>query len=370
MNKRFTIFIALLLTVLYLPMLAACADEPEEAPGKTIAPSSSGVIVSKGEIAVKVVPMRTITPAIYLQMPNMDITFVDFEMTNNGSKAAHIIVESELQGYSEKAVNTIDIAPGETKTLGQTPSLKPDSIPREIVNTMLYYRITNGGTVIQEQTIPVKMYARDTMLWAVQEGEDWTDTSLFIAAFVTPHAAEIDNVVRKAAEYHPENSMYGYQCGECADEAWRAYTMVQVKAIYEALQKDYKIKYINSTIAYSNKSDAPQRVRLPAESLRTGSANCIDGTVLYAAALESMDMHPYVIITPGHAFLGYETRPDDKESMICLETTMTGSSTFEEATLAGLQELLEEENNGNLKAGKTQLISIQDLRSKGIMPMK
>jgi hypothetical protein len=92
--------------------------------------------------------------------------------------------------------------------------------------------------------------------------------------------------------------------------------------------------------------------------------------VLYAAALESMDMHPYIIITPGHAFLGYETKPDDKESMICLETTMTGSATFEEATLAGLQELLEEENNGNLKSGKSQLISIKDLRSKGIMPMK
>lgn len=371
MNKHFTGFIAILLTALCLPLLAACADEPEDVQVKSTASSNNSVIVSKGEIAVQVVPMKTITPAIYLQMPNLDITFVDFEITNNGAKTVRIIVESELQGYSEKAVNTIDLKAGETKTIGQTPSLKPTSIPREIVNTMLHYRIADSsGTIIQEQTLPVKMYAVDTMLWAVQEGDEWTDTSLFIAAFVTPHEAEIDNVVRKAAEYHPESSMYGYQCGSCSDEAWREYTMVQVKAIYEALQNDYRVKYINSTIAYSNHSDAPQRVRLPAESLRTGSANCIDGTVLYAAALESMDMHPYIIITPGHAFLGYETNPDDKESMICLETTMTGSATFEEATLAGIKELLEEENNGNLKSGKTKIISIQDLRAKGILPMK
>lgn len=31
---------------------------------------------------------------------------------------------------------------------------------------------------------------------------------------------------------------------------------------------------------------------------------------------------------------------------------MTGSATFEEATLAGIQELLEQENNRNLKTGK------------------
>jgi len=326
---------------------------------------------SGGDISVDVTLMDSVTPAIYLQMPNLDITFVDYEIKNNSSNAVKLIVESELQGFSEKAVNTVDIAPHATITVSQTPKLKSEAIQREIANTTLHYRIADTtGAVIQEETLPVKIYATDTMLWAIEEGDDWTDTSYFIAAFVTPHAAEIDNLVRTAAEYNPSNTMEGYQCSNCSDEKWIEYTQDQVAAIYEALQNDYHLKYINSTIAYSNSSDAPQRVRLPAESLRTGSANCIDGTVLYAAALESMDMHPYIVLTPSHAFLCYETKPNDPNSLRALETTMTGSASFDEATEAGNEELAEEESNGNLQSGKSKILSVAELRSKGILPMK
>lgn len=358
-----------LVTLLLVTLLAALSCVA--APAQPAALAGSAPAVSPVNVSVKVVPMLSVTPAIYLQMPNLGITFVDFEMTNNGSSPVRLNVESDIQGYSEKAVSTVDIQSRATVTVGQTPMLKPDLIPREIANTNLHYRIADGsGAVIQEETLPVKMYAMDTMLWAIEEGEDWTDTSLFIAAFVTPHAPEIDDLVRRAANYHSEGSMQGYQCSGCSEEQWREYTMAQVGAIYEALQDDYQVKYINSTIAYSNNSDAPQRVRLPAESLRTGSSNCIDGTVLYAAALESMDMHPYIVITPSHAFLCYETRPDDSNSLTALETTLTGSASFEDATEVGNEELAEEQDNGNLQSGKSKILSIPELRAQGIMPMK
>jgi hypothetical protein len=360
--------IATLVIILGLWILSAGCVSGSNQPAQQ---GSNPIVTARDDITVTVVPMLAVTPAIYLQMPNLNITFVDFEITNKGSNPARLRVESELQGYSEKAFNTVDIAPQATVTVGQTPTLKPDAIPNEITNTMLHYRIADSsGAIIQEETLPVKMYARDTMLWAIKEGDDWTDTSIFIAAFVTPHTPEIDDLVRKAANYHADRSMQGYQCSACSEEQWRGYTLAQVEAIYEALQNDYQVKYINSTIAYSNSSDAPQRVRLPAESLRTGSANCIDGTVLYAAALESMDMHPYIVITPSHAFLCYETRPDDAKSLSCLETTMTGSSSFEDATETGDQELAEEYTNGNLESGKSKILSIQELRANGILPMK
>jgi hypothetical protein len=365
-NRRFYL-VRLIAALCMLAVSAGCAgDSPQP-----VQPGAGLPAATKTDISVNVIPMGSVTPAIYLQMPNLNITFVDFEITNNGSSPVRLNVESDIQGYSEKAVNTVDIQPHGTVTVGQTPLLKPDAIPREIANTMLHYRITDsGGAVIQEETLPVKMYAMDTMLWAIEEGEEWTDTSMFIAAFVTPHAPEIDDLVRKAANYHAERSMQGYQCSDCSEEQWREYTMAQVGAIYEALQNDYQVKYINSTIAYSNSSDAPQRVRLPAESLRTGSSNCIDGTVLYAAALESMDMHPYIVILPSHAFLIYETKPDDPNSIIGLETTLTGSSSFEDATETGNEELAEEYSNGNFESGKSKILSIQELRAAGILPMK
>jgi len=365
-NRRF--HLAVLITVLCMfAVLAGCIGGS----GQPVQQGTGVPAATRSDISVKVVPMGSVTPAIYTQMPNLKITFVDFEITNNGDKAARVSVESELQGYSEKAFDTVDIGPHATVTVGQTPLLKPGSIPQEIVNTNLHYRIADsGGAVIQEQTLPVKLYAMDTMLWAIKEGEEWTDTSVFIAAFVTPHGPEIDDLMRKAAEYHPDNSIQGYQCSGCSDERWSEYTKAQVKAVYEALQNDYQVKYINSTIAYSNESDAPQRVRLPSESLRTGSSNCIDGTVLYAAALESMDMHPYVVLLPSHAFLCYETNPDDPNSLSCLETTMTGSASFEDASESGDQELATEQSNGNLESGKSKVLSIQALRANGILPMK
>jgi hypothetical protein len=365
-NRLFHL-VPLIMVLFMLIVMSGCSDGAgQPAPQGTVAPSSA-----RSDISVKVVPMEAVTPAIYMQMPNLKITFVDFEITNNGDKAARVSVESDLQGYSEKAFDTVDIGPHATVTVSQTPLLMPGSLPQEIANTNLHYRISDSsGAVIQEQTLPVKLYARDTMLWAIREGEEWTDTSIFIAAFVTPHVSEIDDLVRKAAEYHPESSMQGYQCSECSDEQWSEYTRAQVKAIYDALQNDYRLKYINSTIAYSNDSEAPQRVRLPAESLRTGSSNCIDGTVLYAAALESMDMHPYIVIAPSHAFLCYETRPDDPSSLACLETTMTGSSSFEDASEAGDQEMAGEQSNGNLESGKSKILSIPALRANGILPMK
>jgi hypothetical protein len=365
-NRRFHLAVLIPVLCMITFMTGCLGDSGQPVQQGVVAPT-----VIRSDISVKVVPMGSVTPAIYMQMPNLKITFVDFEITNNGDKAARLSVESDLQGYSEKAFDTVDIGPHATVTVSQTPLLIPGSLPKEIANTNLHYRISDGsGAVIQEQTLPVKLYAMDTMLWAIEEGDEWTDTSMFIAAFVTPHAPEIDDLVRKAAEYHPDTSMQGYQCGSCSDEQWGEYTKAQVKAVYQALQNDYQVKYINSTIAYSNSSDAPQRVRLPAESLRTGSSNCIDGTVLYAAALESMDMHPYIVILPSHAFLCYETNPDDPNSLSCLETTMTGSASFEDASESGDQELAGEQSNGNLESGKSKVLSIPALRANGILPMK
>lgn len=370
--KRTLIFVTGLLMLVFI---AGCtADSATQKPGVTsAAPATQPAAQSTNSenIKVEVTPMQSVAAAFYLQMPNLDITFIDFDITNNGSSNVKIVVESEIQGYSEKAVNTVEVGANKTVTIGQTPALKLSAIPAEITNTMVHYKVATGsGTLIDEQTIPVRIYAKDTMIWAMQEGEEWTDTSVFIAAFVTPHATEINDLVRKAAEYESDKSMAGYQCGECTPEGWEEYTQEQVKAIYEALQNDYKITYISSSIAYSNESDSPQRVRLPAESLRSGSANCIDGAVLYAAALENLGMHPYILITPDHAFVGYETKPDDPSGIRFLETTMTGSASFENATDAGNDEFREETRNGNIKSGKSQLHSIKSLRDSGIRPMQ
>lgn len=350
--------------LLILSFAAGCTDSIAGPPG------SSGSTATGNSLVVDVNTMDSLLTSTYVQMGNLDVTFIDFELANPTDDPVTVIVESEIPGYTEKSVNTVVVPARGNITIGQTPTLRAGAVPREMTTATIHYRVAStSGNVIDEQTFPVKIYAQDTMVWGIYDGEEWNDMTPFIAAWVTPHAEGIDTLVRRSADYHPERSMSGYQCGSaCTEDDWEEYTNAQVEALYTALKNDYQITYINSPIAYGKSSENSQRVRLPAESLASGSANCIDGAVLYAAALESIELNPHLIITPDHAFVCYEVVPGT-DKIACLETTMTGSEPFSDAIAAGLQEYNEEIANGNFASGKSQDLSIASLRQDGILPM-
>jgi len=352
------------LIVVVLVILSFAAGCTDSILGSSMSPGSGG------GMDVEVTTMDTVLTSTYLQMANLDVTFIDFEITNPTDNPVTVVVESEILGYTEKSINTVVVPARINSTVGQTPPLRLGAVPREMTPAALHYRVAYAnGNVIDEQTVPVKIYARDTMVWAVYDGDELYDMTPFIAAWVTPHAEGIDTLIRRAADYHPDRSMSGYQCGStCTEDDWEGYTNAQVEAIYTALKNDYQITYINSGIAYGKSSENPQRVRLPAESLASGSANCIDGAVLYAAALESIELNPHLIITPDHAFVCYEVVPGT-DTIACLETTMTGSAPFSDAIAAGLQEYNEEIANGNFASGESKDLSIASLREEGILPM-
>jgi hypothetical protein len=367
--KRCTpLLLSALLVILLL--FTGCADTSSTSSPAAGASSNAGT--SAGGVNVDINYMDSILASSYVQLDDLKLNFIEFNIINPTDSQKTVIVESEVPGFTEKAVNTVDVPAHGNITIGQAPSLRTSAIPTELTTATLHVKVTLAdGTRIDEQTVPLKIYAKDTMVWAVSDGEEVNMMTPFIGAWVTPHAAGIDPLVRKAAEYHPEKSIGGYQCGDsCTDEAWQEYTNEQVKAIFTALKNDYQITYINSPTTFSKATDSSQRVRLPAESLTSKSANCIDGAVLYASALESIGVTPHIVLIPSHAFVCYETKPNSPDSLDCLETTMTGSSTFEEAVARGEQEYQEEIKNGNFKSGASQDLSVADLRKMGINPMQ
>ena len=367
--KCYTPLLLLVLLVILI-LSAGCNDTSSDS--SLSSGGSSTAVTGAGGIRVEVSPMDAVLASTYLQMSNLNFTVIDFNIINPTDSPRTVIVESEIPGYTEKAINTVVVPARGKITVGQTPSLRPSAIPSEMTTATLHYKVALAdGTRIDEQTKPLKIYAKDTMVWAVKDGAEWNDMTPFIAAWVTPHAAEIDPLVRKAAEYNPGESMNGYQCGDsCTNQQWADDTNAQVKAIFTALKNDYQLTYINSPLAYGKESENSQRVRLPKDSLSAKSANCIDGTVLYASAIESIGMNPHVIILPTHAFVCYDTKGDSTGHLVCLETTMTRSSTFEEAVEVGNQKYQEEITNGDFKSGNSQDISIVDMRKVGILPMQ
>lgn len=369
MKSNICLLISGLLAILILT--AGCTEtSPTVSTSSGVSPATG---TDNGGITVAVNAMDSVLTSTYVQLPNLDITFIDFTITNPTDTPVTVIVESEIPGYTEKSVNTIEVPAHGEIVIGQTPTLRTSAIPQEKTTASLHYKVALAdGTRIDEQSQTVSIYPKDTMVWGFDEDGEWIDMTPYIAAWVTPHEPMIDTLVRTAADYHPEKSMTGYQCGDsCTDDQWVADTNEQVKAIYTALKEDYQITYINSPTAFGKGNENPQRIRLPKESLSSKSANCIDGAVLYASAIESIGMYPHIITTPSHAFVCYDSKPDDSGELICLETTMTsGDWTFEQALEQGTENYQDEITKGNFKTNASQDLSITGLRAEGILPMQ
>jgi hypothetical protein len=214
------------------------------------------------------------------------------------------------------------------------PILKPAAVAtlNEIQPVTLRVTVEQGAPVersLYDQTRRIKLHARDTALLAVEAPDgSVVDLTNYLAAWVTPRHVEIERLLRQAAEHHPDRQFVGYQ-GASTLAQGADIVRAQARAIFTALKEDVDLTYINSPLNLGKQQgQITQRVRLSSESLAAGgSANCIDGTVLFASLLELASIDPFIVIVPGHAFLGWRIwRGIDRYEF--LETTMISSADF------------------------------------------
>lgn len=175
------------------------------------------------------------------------------------------------------------------------------------LNTSLHVQVSDSNKhSYYENDIPILVHSR----WLM----DWTRTNrLQIAAWVTPDDRNIKDLVARATNILKQqaspalNSMIGYN-GSTAQQV-----KAQVNAIYDALRTE-NIRYLNATVPYTggdSEATSPQKIQLPFEVLKQRSGMCVELTVLLAAAVENIGLHPEIVITPGHAFLGVATNADE-----------------------------------------------------------
>jgi hypothetical protein len=306
---------------------------------------------------------------VYSQYPGWNASLVSYTVQNNEDRPIALTVSSEIQDFTSIA-RTTQIIPAHTKkTLQQNPQLKPSVDLQEITPATLHYVISDSfGQTLAEQTLPISLLAKDTMVWSTYDGTEWVDTSGLIAAWVTPNAPAVGELVRKAAS-KLEGGMGGYQCPLCnGSQDWQINSQRQVQAIYDTLQSDYQIAYVNAPISFSAKGDSTQKIKPPEESIRLSSANCIDGAVLFASAIEYAGMNPYIVISPTHAIVCWGISGNEG-SIDCLETTYVGRYGFAEANAKGYEEYTRLQQDGDFQASRARILSIKDLRASGIRPM-
>ncbi len=287
-----------------------------------------------------------------------------FAVVNRGGEALTIKVMSEIVGFTEQAVDTINLAAGQTLEVEQTPIMKSGA--RSELNegqvAALHYRVSylSAGEekLIAERSLNVDMMSKRDLVVAVvdENGDMQADFREYVVAWVTPASPEVEALLRQATEFIPGEAIFGYQMGEEG-------VLPQLAAIYQVINDTDRVRYVNTPVSLA-KTDRTyvQRIRLPAETIQQQAGNCIETTVLYASAIEAMDMNPLVILVPGHAFVACETA-DGSKQYVFIETTVLGQGmTFEDALLKG-------QENWEKFQGQTMLIDVRHWRTKGILPM-
>lgn len=196
------------------------------------------------------------------------------------------------------------------------------------------------------------------------EGED-LDVGYFFAAYVNENHPGIEKILQECLKSGKVDSFAGYSG---TPEEVKS----EIKAIWDTLaKKGIRYSSINTTSG-EDEVLASQHVRLLGETLTNTQANCVDGSVMLASILRKIGLDVSLVLMPEHMFLFVNLDKDGKKH-ICIETTMLGISSFEDAVEEGNQEYGENEkrfNSDEDENGDYQIINIAFARSIGIMPIR
>lgn len=295
---------------------------------------------------------------VSLQDPaDREWSVVSVTVNNLTSEILHNRIAVRIQGWSDEEIQGVEINVGERRTFRFAPSFLPRFYQnREITAATARVTVKDlKDRVLFETTIPVRLRSADDIYW----GNNFKYAPL-IASWVTPHDANVEAVLSRAKEFMPNRRLPGYEAklSAAAQEHW---TWLQARAIYLALQR-HGLSYVKSSMTFGKHSDITERVRLPEESLRRDSANCIDGAVLYASAFENLGMDPVIALVPGHAYVGVRVAPESPKYLY-IETALTARASFENSVRAARFGM------ARYPKSRIRLIPIAEARQAGIYPM-
>ncbi|MBN1137872.1 MAG: discoidin domain-containing protein [Anaerolineae bacterium] len=328
------------------------ATRPPESP-----PEASGQLIdySPKKMASSASPVDNIeyeieqfdlVPVIYhlygAYLNNLVVT----TLTNRNDQSARLRVETAIPNYTETAVDTLTLAPGETVEVAQNPPLIPAALDllhnqkNVEVHVRVDYLKEGEQRLVYEGTAPLTIYSRGDFPWNIP---GYYNGTVFLATLVMPNDPALDELMRAAADYIPgEIVTLGYDDELDSDHSvWE-----RMKAIYEAVSDYYDVIYVavGTDFVPREREDQGftlQRLKLPYEVLETRSGMCVEMSTLFASAFEKIGLRPILITVPGHVYVAVPISWDSNIYYF-LEGTMVGRASFEEAVQIGSDEFMDE----------------------------
>lgn len=238
----------------------------------------------------------------------------------------------DIHGYASYTVDTLNL----TIEHGQLARLV------ESEKGTLTIRLVHGEKILTESLYPVEMLARNQ--WG-----GLADYPESIAAFVQPNDPAVDILLGQASQilhsHAPNQAFTGYEGGKSA--VWR-----QLAALWNALYAQ-GIGYVLPPAGFEERG---QKVRSPSQVIEAKLGTCLDTSLLFAACMEQCGLHPLLIFTRGHAFVGCWLNDDMFSAMLTDDVTALRKR-------IGLKELLVFETT--LLNSSENPVSFQDACQRG-----
>ena len=297
--------------------------------------------------------------------------YVIIKIQNDNSSPVKIMATSEVTGFTDKASDTVTVDAGASSEIRQDPRLTATAIDSlnsahdADVHIVVSYLDNGQPRTVLDQTNPTTVTSRRDFPLRGIEGFTSAEVYQLLAVMVTPTDPAVGDLIRAAAEYAPDKAM-----GAGAAEKGNGFDPVketaQLKAIWQAETQNYHLTYVSTTETFAAKS---QRIRLPHEDLSEASGNCIELSLLYASAVESLGFIPYVVLIPGHAYFLVDL-DGQGNNLLVIETTMIGQATFEQATTYGMNNEWQRDA-AHVNAGDDGygLLNVLQARKDGITPI-
>lgn len=264
---------------------------------------------------------------------------------------------------------------------GVFPYLKYDvdflSSIRQPFSEVITAKVSLAGETPSEKSCKALVRSINDCLLVYEEDDETIDTYWIIASYVNENHPEIEKILKEALAKKRVDQFAGYQ-GDADD------VKNEIRAIWDTL-RSRGIKY--SSIVRPSMVDADNfscmHIRLIGEALKNKQASCLEGSVLFASILRKIDMDPFIVLVPKHAFIGVYL--DEKhENFICIETTMLANSSFDEAVETGMEEfeehekkLLREFDDKDSKKKRVSddqveygIVDIEEVRQFGVLPIR
>jgi hypothetical protein len=241
----------------------------------------------------------------------------------------------------------------------------------ESIRGTLSLRLMRDGIALAERQSNVELLARNEWGGGGTMGE-------LLAAFAMPNDPAVDKLVKAASDVlrraGKPDAINGYE-SKSRERVWSF-----ASALWSGVA-GLRLSYALPPASFETQG---QKVRSPSAILEGRIATCLDTALLFSAALEQMGLHPLIVLTRGHAFVGLWLTPRefvdvatdeaaalrrriDLGEMLLFETTLAAQLPvpgFQQA-IAAAKRLIDPEKDGEFQ----QAIDIRRARLQKIRPL-